>query len=131
MTDIGNKDIKLKSLNTNANSLMNKVTEVKFRTTYFDIISIVEIWTNSSVSDDEVSIQGYNLFRVDKKEAQGVGDGLILYIKDSLNATCCKELSDHPFTQSLWCTVEVKVGSLPVGLCNRSLSSNTITIQFY
>ena len=72
-TDIGNEDIKLKCLHTNANSLMTKVTEVKFRTLDFDIIGIVETWTNSSISDGEVSIRGNNIFSVDHKEAQGVG----------------------------------------------------------
>ena len=49
---------------------MNEVIEVKFRTKNFDIIGIVETWTNSLESDGKVSIQGYNMFRVDKKEAK-------------------------------------------------------------
>jgi len=46
----------------------------------YDIIGIIETWANSNISDSEISIEGYNMFRVDRKE--GKGSGAILYIAE-------------------------------------------------
>jgi len=65
------------------------------------------------------------MFRIDKKEANGIGGGLLLYVKEKWQATCCTELSEHGFVQSLWCSIKVKSGKLLVGLCYRSPSSGS------
>jgi Reverse transcriptase (RNA-dependent DNA polymerase)/Endonuclease-reverse transcriptase len=93
------------------------------RTEDFDVIGIVESWANKSINDAELTIQGYNMFRLDKEVANGAGGGLLLYVKDKWESTCCEEFSKQKFVQSLWCTVRVRTGKLLVGLCYRSPSS--------
>ena len=85
---------------------------MKLKTVDCGIIGIVESWANDAVNDAELTLNGYNMFRIDKKEANGVGGGLLLYVKDKWQATCCTELTEYGFNQSLWCTVKVKTGKL-------------------
>ena len=69
------------------------------------------------------------MFRIDKEDASGVGGGLLLYVKDKWQATCCTELNDYGFSQSLWCSVKVKTGKLLVGLCYRSPASTCTSVN--
>lgn len=45
------------------------------------ILALSETWLNRDISDNLLSIQGYNLIRIDR---DGRGGGVALYIKDSL-----------------------------------------------
>ena len=42
-------------------------------------MSLNETWLNSSVTDGEINIEGYSLFRLDRDDGYG---GVLLYIKD-------------------------------------------------
>lgn len=65
------------------------------------------------------------MFKMDKKESGGAGEGLLVYIKDKWKSACSEDLTKKGFTQSLRCSVNVKAGKLLVGLCYRSPSSKT------
>ena len=78
-----------------------------------------------------MALKGYNMFRVDNKESNEIGGGLLLYIKENLQASYCAELTEHKFAQSLWCSVKTKKGKLLVGLCYRSPSSSIETTITY
>jgi len=64
----------LRCLYTNANSIVNKMSELHERVIVedFELIRIAETWATESVNDAELSIVGYNMFRKDRESR---GDG--------------------------------------------------------
>ena len=63
-------------------------------------------------------IDGYNMFRVDKKSCKG--GGLIMHIHDKLKSSYCTDMMNIGFNESLWCVVEAEEGKFMIGLCYRS-----------
>jgi ribonucleases P/MRP protein subunit RPP40 len=51
-----------------------------------DIIGITETWCNDNISDAELAISGYDMFRRDRIGTTR-GGGVLLYVRSSLNAT--------------------------------------------
>jgi len=53
----------LTSISLNANSVVNKITELRQRTKNMacDIIGITESWASDAVNDAELHIDGYNM----------------------------------------------------------------------
>ena len=49
-----------------------------------DIIGITESWTHSAISDSELYLEGYQLFRCDRKSSSN-GGGVLLYVNSELN----------------------------------------------
>jgi len=68
-----------------------------------DITAISESWTNDSISDIELNLTGYTLFRKDRG-LDIKGGGVLLYVKDCLNASEVKFKSDFP--EQVWCKVK-------------------------
>jgi len=66
---------------TSANSIVGKMDELKLKSKDCDIIGIVKTWSNDSITDNELAMNGFNMFITDKKESNGIGGNLILYIK--------------------------------------------------
>ena len=108
---------------TNANSIVNKMSEFRERvnTGVYDIIGITETWTNESINDAELNIDGYNMYRKDRSKLRG--GGLILYINSLLRAGVNEELTKCEFEESLWCNIELDRQRLLVGLCYRNPTS--------
>ena len=48
------------------------------------IVAITESWATTDISDAELGMTGYVMFRKDRLERSG--GGIILYIKDSIQA---------------------------------------------
>jgi len=68
------------------------------------VIGITESWCNESISDGELCLKGYNLFRADKKS--GIGGGILLHLHESLPpASLCNSLLSFDVDDSLWCGV--------------------------
>jgi len=67
-------DIRLKCFYSNADNILGKLNEMKLKTVDCDIIGIVESWANDAVNDAELTLNGYNMFRIDKKEAMVLED---------------------------------------------------------
>jgi len=51
-----------------------------------DIVAITESWANEAVSDSELHIQGYDMFRQDRP-CEARGGGVLLYVASILGAT--------------------------------------------
>lgn len=49
-----------------------------------DIMVITEIWLKTGINDSEVSIENYNLFRIDRA---GRGGGIVIFVKNIFSAT--------------------------------------------
>lgn len=69
----------------------------------YHIIGITELWRTDSVSDGELHLKGYNLFRADRKSSSG--GGILLYLHESLSATLCVPFMDFDIDNALWCSV--------------------------
>lgn len=51
---------------------------------------ISETWLKKSISNHDIAIEGYNVFRTNRKSK---GGGVAMYIKSNLHATVLKSVS--------------------------------------
>ena len=63
---------------------MQIVSPVKLRVKGFNIIGIVETWANDEIRESELKIDGYEMYKVDRRGRKG--GGVILYIRYSLRS---------------------------------------------
>lgn len=107
---------------TNANSLIGKMEEFRERVIGYDIIGVTETWGRSDITDAEMTVDGFTMFRVDRKDSRG--GGVALYVNSSLPVTMVNNLTDSGFSDSVWCKIQMRDGQLLVGVCYRSPSSS-------
>ena len=88
----------------------------------YHIIAVVESWTTDELRDSELYLDGYDMYREDKKP--GKGRGILLYVKDTLKSARFNKLASVGFEQSIWCIVELKSSRYLIGTCYRSTSSS-------
>ena len=69
-------------------------------------LGITKSWCSDSVSDGELHLKGYNLFRADRQS--GSGGGVLLYLHESLSTTLCVPFMDFDIDDALWCSVTLK-----------------------
>lgn len=96
--------------------------ELRYRigTAKFDVVGITETWADTSVADAELSLEGFDMFRVDRKGTKG--GGVLLYVRQELKAVQLDNLSE--FKEQVWCTLKLQSSSLMLGLCYRSPNSD-------
>ena len=74
----------------NCRSMWNKFEEIVYMVTHSDseYCFFSETWLSPVITDDMISIPGYNLYRIDRdsRSKKARGGGLIAYIKDDLKA---------------------------------------------
>ena len=88
----------------NARSIVNKLDELQL---YIDketadIIGITETWLNEEISDVELNINDYTIFRHDRLNK--TGGGVILLIKKDIKVNIRDDLLKE-FEESVWCDV--------------------------
>ena len=74
----------------------------------YGILAVSESWLNSSVTNAELEIEGYNLIRLDRPKHRA--GGVCVYVRRSLKSKVLKDLSrisDSGFHQ-LWVQVQQK-----------------------
>ena len=71
----------LRCMYTNACSLPGKMDELRnlVDTDNFDVIAITETWANEVISDAELALGGYVLFRNDRKKGDYTKGGSVLF----------------------------------------------------
>ena len=82
----------LKILSLNVRSLYPNLNELHARFKDFDVLCFCETWFNSSIKDQMISIDGFEIFHLDRESGNIItakgkpkrGGGLIVYIKQSL-----------------------------------------------
>jgi hypothetical protein len=87
-----------------------------------DIIGIAESWTKPEISDNELNIDGYRLFRKDRANQKPVGHGaggVLLYIKGTIDAIERCDMANEAFTESIWCEIRTNRTKMLVGVCYR------------
>ncbi|KAK4810861.1 hypothetical protein QYF61_008833 [Mycteria americana] len=110
----------MKCLYTNADSMGNKQEELEATMLLesYDLVAVTETWWDKS-HDWSVAINGYRLFRRDRRGRRG--GGVALYIKEWID---CEELSlknSHKQVESLWVRIGDRgnKGNLVVGVYYR------------
>lgn len=103
---------KIKMAHLNIRSLKNRDHLIQLRMLTrekaFDILAISESWLNSTVTNAEIEIDGYKLFRQDRLRKKG--GGVCVYTRASLKTKVLKELSaiSNSGFQQLWLEIQHK-----------------------
>ena len=101
----------MKLAHLNARSLKRREHFILVRETIlenkFDVFTISETWLDDSISDLNIEIPGYNLFRIDRQKR---GGGVCVYVSHSYKTELLLDISNvstNGFHQ-LWLNVQVK-----------------------
>ena len=83
------------------------------------IIGITKSWATPDISDAELGMTGYVMFRKDRLGRRG--GGVILYIKESsIKAYEIKLEKEAECEEAVWCKIVTGKSTLTVGLVYRS-----------
>ena len=123
-----NDTCKLSIIHTNCQSAMNKRSEISALVDNEDphILTLTEFGASSIIGDGELGIEGYSLYRGNHSSGGGgLGKGVAVYIKNTLNHSACPLLDKADFDCSAWCTVLLTDGKrLLIGVVYRSPNSD-------
>jgi len=115
-----NEDCSIKCFYTNACSVAGKMDELKNRIIGYDIIGISESWGSNEISDSELCIPGFQMFRVDRPTK---GGGVILYVSESIDAVQLDNFDAVGFSDCVFCMLSLPGSKLVVDVCYRSPAS--------
>ena len=82
------------------------------------IIGITGSWANNDISDAELELNGYVMFRKDRIRRRG--GGVILYFKEAIQAYELKLDKEADCKEAVWCNIVTGKATLTVGLVYRS-----------
>ena len=108
----------------NARSIVNKKNELNIMVEDTDphIIGITESWANTDITDAELGLTGYIMFRRDRIGRRG--GGVILYVKESIQAYQIKLEREADYDEAVWCKTVSGNSKLTIGLVYRSPNIN-------
>ena len=100
MSEAGNICVRL-----NARSTVNKKNELNIMVEDSDphILGITESWTNTDITVAELGLTGYVMFRRDRIGRRGWG--VILYVKEYIQADEIKLESEADYDEAVWCKI--------------------------
>ena len=89
----------------NARSIVNKKNKLNIMVEDTDphIIGITKSWANTDITDAELGLTGYVMFRRDRIGRRG--GGVILYVKESIQAYEIKLESKADYDEAVWCKI--------------------------
>jgi len=64
--------------------------QLKFRAQDYNIIGIVETHANKNINDAELSLEGFNLYHLDRQDKRG--GGLVIYVNGRLKSSLCTDI---------------------------------------
>ena len=101
-------------------SRVNKKNELNIMVEDIDphIIGITESWANTDITDAELGLTGYIVFRKDRIGRRG--GGVILYVKESIQAYEIKLERKADCDEAVWCKIVSGNSNLTIGLVYRS-----------
>ena len=104
----------------NARSIIKRKGDLDFMVSDIepDIIGITESWAHKDMVDAERMLSGYVMFRKDRQER--MGGGVIMYIKDSIQAYELQMEKEAECEEGIWCNIATKNSTLTKGLIYRS-----------
>ena len=120
---------------TNIQSIQSKINEFMVHVADLepDIILLTETWCNSSIPDAALSIPLYEIatdLRRDRTDTtNGVGGGLLVYVKTGVKILPCDKFSDYEFNQFCSFKVDTKGSPLNIVLIYRPPTSGNQNID--
>ena len=93
----------LKFLHQNIRSLRGKMDELNILVSHcpnLHILAFTETWLDNSISDGEVSLPGYSIFRSD--QTNGRGGGIAVYVKETLFVIRRADLEKNFVGECMW-----------------------------
>ena len=110
----------------NARSIIHKKTELNIMVDDIKphIIGITESWANNDITDEELGLEGYVMFRKDRMGRRG--GGVLLYIKESIPAYEVQLQEEADCKEALWCNLVTGHTTVTIGVVYRCPN---ITIQ--
>ena len=120
-TDANNN--KLNCFYANARSVVNKMEELELyvheEKPY--VIGITETWGNSKIENSEISFEGFQTFRKERKDR--IGGGVLLYIRKDIKAVR-REMFEHIEAETIWCEIFIGGEGTLIGVSYRSPTSS-------
>ena len=83
------------------------------------IIGIIESWANTDITDAELGLTGYLMFRRDRIGRRG--GGVILYVKESISGLLERKAD---YDEAVWCKIVSGNSKLTIGLVYQSPNIN-------
>ena len=127
-------------IHVNVRSLLPKLDLVKIwaKTSDTDILVLTETWLNKSVTDKDIAIKGYNVFRCDRPRK---GEGIAIFTKNKFQTTLLSSVSLSRQFEFLALKLELLKGhSITIAGCYRppsatsealsSLNKQLLTLDF-
>ena len=76
------------------------------------VIGITEPWANKDIVDAELALTGYAMFKKDRRERKG--GGVILYLKESIQAYEITLKSEADCEEAIWCNIVTRNSTLTI-----------------
>ena len=120
----------LKIAHLNIHYLYPKLDEIKLLISRqkFDILCLCETFLNNSFSDTELSIEHYDIFRLDR---ECHGGGLLIYVRDNLTCKPRLDLQSKPI-ESIWLEIhQPNSKGVLLCYCYRPPSSRAEWLEYF
>ena len=119
---------KLTFIHSNCQSAMNKASEISALVDEQKphVLALTEFGAGDSVTDGELGIEGYTLYRGNHSSGGGgLGKGVAAYVANTLSHAACSKFDNEDFDCSTWITIKLSDNkTLLVGVVYRSPNSN-------
>ena len=109
----------IKCVCLNARSIINKKDELNIMVDDIKphIIGITESWANNNITDAELGLEGYAMFRKDRMGRRG--GGVLLYIKDTIPAYEVQLQEEADCNEAIWCKLVTGHSTVTIGVVYR------------
>ena len=109
----------IKCVCLNARSIINKKTELNIMVNDIKphIIGITESWANNDITNAELGLEGYVMFRKDRIGRRG--GGVLLYIKDTIPAYEVQLHEEADCNDAIWCNLVTGHTAVIIGVVYR------------
>ena len=109
----------IKCVCLNARSIINKKTELNIMVDDIKphIIGITESWANNDITNAELGLEGYVMFRKDRIGRRG--GGVLLYIKDTIPAYEVQLHEEADCNEAIWCNLVTGHTAVTIGVVYR------------
>ena len=116
--------VELGAILINARSILNKIDELRVLVAERnpDIVGITESWCYNEILDSELELNGYKLYREDRRDTfKGRGGGVLLYISNSISSVELDNISGGEGYNIKFCRLQGGSNkSLTVGIIYKS-----------
>ena len=114
----------IKCVCLNARSIINKKNELNIMVDDIKphILGITESWAHKDITDAELGLEGYVMFRKDRIGKKGVG--VLLYIKDTIPAYEVQLQDEADCNEAIWCNLVTGHTTVTIGVVYRCPNIN-------